>query len=210
MRKPRTGNDDIYQLGRSRTFFPAFYALLCLACTKGAPNVAETYTATGQKAYTLDCNGQTSIACQAIAGRQCGGHGYQVVGETGDNEPHRALIFTCGLSPKEIRSNLESGIDRRCPKAEKDSHFDLATAKPVTRELAEAYEALRSADEVATAAQREIALRDAVEAIQNGKSTQEYAVAAICCSMDDVAAKYSEPGTDKDFARLMCEGDLKK
>jgi hypothetical protein len=211
MREPGTGNGYICQLGWSRTLFPTVCAMLCLACAKSAPKVAETYTAAGQKAYTLDCAGQSSIACQAAAGRLCAGNGYNVVDQTGDSEPHRSMILTCGLSPKDIRSDIESGLDQRCPirsPTHKSEPFDLTTAKPVTQ-LDQVYDALRSADAEATAAQREIAIRDAVASIQNGTSTQDAAVIDICCSTYEIASRYRKPGMGKDAVRLTCEVELK-
>lgn len=185
---------------------------LCLTagCSRSEPTVGTTYTVTGVKAYTVSCPGQTWIACQSVAGNACGSKGFEVVNQSEDGDlAHRALMVTCGESAKEIRSRLEAAVLRLCPATDKSSGNQfVVNGKPVKPEMAEVYGALIRADAAATAAKRELALRDGVDAIQSGKSGLAPTAATVCCSDYEVISRFSKPGMDPEFAKLSCETGL--
>lgn len=90
----------------------AFYLLAMLALTACA-TAKETYTASGDKGYAIDCSGSALNwgMCNQKAGELCGAKGYTVLERTGDQSQmvsanqfglyatpvvNRSMIVQCG------------------------------------------------------------------------------------------------------------------
>ena len=137
----------------------------------------------------------------------CGAKGYNVINETGNGEGQTALMFACGESVSDVRAHLQGVIAKRCPLPPiGKSPPEEVAAHPA--DVIRLYNALRQADAAATAAQREIAIRDAVQSMQERNITEDSAVTTICCGTYEVAAKFGDPATSRDFARLKCETEF--